>query len=137
MKALKGRRQKAEGRRQKWLRQAARSCISAEPLLPSAFCLLPYFLYVTCTAMSSSVFCERASFWSFSKSYSQIRVLPSLRVALLETTSNGAVIFHATRRFLKASFIIFSVSASIGGPCSLASAFTLSAGFCGFVRMEI
>src|SRR3954453_14844489 len=33
-------RQKAEGRRQKWLRQAARSCVSAEHfcLLPSAFC---------------------------------------------------------------------------------------------------
>src|SRR3954451_11470853 len=58
----------------------------------------PYFLYVTLTPRSSSAFGEAASFWSLSQSYSQINVLPSLRVALLETTSNGAVIFQAMRR---------------------------------------
>src|SRR3954447_18311833 len=40
-------RQKAEGRKQKWLRQAGRSCVSAEHfcLLPSAFCLASYDSY--------------------------------------------------------------------------------------------
>src|SRR5437588_9605564 len=93
----------------------------------------PYFLYVTLTPRSSRALGEVASFWSFSQSYSQISVWPSLRVALLESTSKGAVIFQAMRMFLKASFIIFSVSGSSFGASWLASAFTLSAGFCGFV----
>src|SRR6185295_17856491 len=58
------------------------------------------------------------------RSYSQISVFPSLRVALLSTTSKGASILKATRRPLKASSMAFFISGerSMSAVCCFCSA---------------